>query len=96
VRAPWFDHGGGERRGRHVDVGFATGELVAEAPRVTPRVNRPTHAPTVVHVPWARHRSGFSRAFEDLVVFDAIVSSRRRRLGEPNGEPRAANTDERR
>ena len=70
MRAPWFDHGGGERRWRHVDVGFATCELVAAAPRV----NCPTHDPTVVEVPWARHGSWFSRAFEDLVVFDAIVS----------------------
>jgi len=72
VRAPWFDHGGGERRWRHIDVGFATCELMAAAPRV----NCPTHGPTVVQVPWARHGSWFSRAFEDLVVFDAIVSSK--------------------
>jgi len=72
LRAPSFDHGGGERRWRHVDVGFATCELVGEAPRV----HCPTHGPTVVQVPWARHGSWFSRAFEDLVVFDAIVSSK--------------------
>ena len=32
VVSPWFDNGGGERRWRHVDVGFATCELVAAAP----------------------------------------------------------------
>jgi hypothetical protein len=32
VVAPWFDNGGGQRRWRHVDVCFATCELVAEAP----------------------------------------------------------------
>jgi transposase len=72
VVAPWFDHGGGERRWRHVDVCFATCELVAQAPRVS----CPTHGVTVAEVPWARHDSWFTRAFEDLVVFDAIVSSK--------------------
>lgn len=71
-KAPLYDRGGGERRWRHLDVGFATCELVAEAPRVA----CPTHGPTVAEVPFARHDSWFSRAFEDLVVFDAIVSSK--------------------
>ncbi len=31
--SPWFDNGGGRRRWRHVDMGFATCELIAEAPR---------------------------------------------------------------
>jgi transposase len=72
VAAPWFDNGGGQRRWRHVDVGFATCELAADAPRV----NCPEHGPTVAEVPFARHDSWFSRAFEDLVVFDAIVSNK--------------------
>jgi transposase len=60
------------RRWRHVDVGFVTCELAAGARRV----NCPEHGPTVARVPWARHDSWFSRAFEDLVVFDAIVSNK--------------------
>jgi len=72
VVSPWFDRGGGERRWRHIDMGFATCELVADAPRVTCRA----HGVTVAQVPWARHDSAFTRAFEDLVVFDAIVSSK--------------------
>ncbi len=72
VVSPWFDNGGGERRWRHVDVCFATCELVAAAPRV----RCPEHGVTVAEVPWARHDSWFTRAFEDLVVFDAIVSSK--------------------
>jgi transposase len=72
VMAPWFDNGGGRRRWRHLDVGFATCELVSEAPRVS----CPRHGPTVVQVPWARHDSWFSRDFEDLVVFDAISSNK--------------------
>jgi transposase len=70
--SPWFDNGGGERRWRHIDVGFATCELVAEAPRVS----CPIHGVTVAEVSFARHDSAFSRAFEDLVVFDAIVSNK--------------------
>jgi transposase len=72
VVAPFYDRGGGLRRWRHVDVGFATCEVTAEAPRVT----CPAHGPTVAQVPWARHDSRFSRAFEDLVVYDAIASNK--------------------
>lgn len=70
--SPWFDRGDGERRWRHVDVAYATCELVADAPRVS----CPHHGPTVVALPWARHDSAFSRAFEDLVVHDAIVGNK--------------------
>ena len=70
--ASWYDRGDGQRRWRHVDVGFATCELVADAPRVA----CPEHGPTVAEVPWARHDSRFSRAFEDVVVFDAIASNK--------------------
>lgn len=70
--SPWFDRGDGERRWRHVDVAYATCELVAEAPRVS----CPTHGPTVAAMPWARHDSAFTRAFEDLVVHDAIVGNK--------------------
>ena len=72
VAAPWFDQGGGSRRWRHLDVGFATCELVGDARRV----NCSTHGPTVAAVPFARHDSWFTRAFEDLVVYDAICSSK--------------------
>ncbi|MDA8185516.1 MAG: ISL3 family transposase [Actinomycetota bacterium] len=70
--APWFDQGGGTRRWRHLDVGFATCELVGDAPRVS----CPTCGVTVAEVSFARHDSAFTRAFEDLVVFDAICSSK--------------------
>lgn len=69
---PWFDNGGGTRSWRHVDVGFATSEIVSAAPRVS----CPTHGPTVVELPWARQDSWFSLAFEDLVVFDAVCSNK--------------------
>jgi transposase len=70
--ASFYDQGGGERRWRHIDVGFATCELIAEARRV----DCVEHGPTVAAVPWARHDSAFTRAFEDLVVHDAIVGNK--------------------
>jgi len=60
--ASWFDNGDGVRTWRHLDAGFATVELVAMARRVNCRAC----GPTVAAVPWARHASAFSRAFEDL------------------------------
>jgi transposase len=68
--ASWYDQGGGQRRWRHIDVGYATSELIADAPRV----DCATHGPTVAEVPWARHDSAFSRDFEDLVVWEAIAA----------------------
>jgi transposase len=47
-------------------------EVVAVARRVT----CPSCGPTVAAVPWARHASSFTRAFEDLVVHDAIVGNK--------------------
>jgi transposase len=70
--ASWLDNGGGQRRWRHLDAGFATVQLVA----VARRVDCPSCGPTVAQVPWARHDSAFSRAFEDLVVHDAIVGNK--------------------
>lgn len=68
----WYDFGGGERRWRHVDTAYATVELAA----VARRVHCPRHGPTVAQVPWARHDSAFTRAFEDLVVYDAVASNK--------------------
>lgn len=72
VVAPGYDQGGGLRRWRHVDVGFAICELIAAAPRV----DCPTHGPTVAELAWARHGSVFTRAFEDVVVHHAIVANK--------------------
>jgi transposase len=74
--APGYDQGGRPggrlRRWRHLDVGFATCELTGDAPRV----NCPRHGPTVAEVPWARHDTAFTRAFEDLVVWEALASNK--------------------
>jgi transposase len=68
----WFDNGDGVRSWRHLDAGFAMVELVA----VARRVKCAEHGPTVASVPWARHASAFTAAFEDLVVHDAIVGNK--------------------
>jgi transposase len=70
--AAWYDQGGGERRWKHLDAGFAVVELVGPARRV----DCADCGVTVAVVPWARHDSAFTRAFEDLVVHDAIVGNK--------------------
>jgi transposase len=72
VVASWFDRGDGVRSWRHLDAGYAIVELVALARRV----NCASCGPTVATVPWARHASAFTRAFEDLVVHDAVVGNK--------------------
>jgi transposase len=54
AKAPLYDRGEGRRRWRGLDWGTVQVVLEAEAPRV----NCPTHGPTVVAVPWARHHAG--------------------------------------
>lgn len=72
ARAPWYDRGDGRRRWRHIDIGFARCELVADAPRV----DCAQCGPTVAALAWARHSARLTRAFEDLVVYDALASSK--------------------
>ena len=65
ARSPWYDRGPGRRRWRHLD--FGTVRVVLEA--AVPRVNCHEHGPTVVAVPWARHASRFTVAFEDTAAW---------------------------
>jgi len=51
--ASFYDQGGGERRWRHVDVGFRH----LRADRRCPPSRLPVCGPTVAQVPWARHDS---------------------------------------
>ena len=61
-----FDHGKGLRRWRAPDLGAGTMNFIeAEAPRV----NCPEHGVVVQQVPWARHKSRFTRSFEDTAVW---------------------------
>ena len=59
--APGYDKGEGRRRWRALDLGTVMCFLEADSPRV----NCPTHGPTVAQVPWARHGAGHTYAFDD-------------------------------
>jgi transposase len=71
-RAPWYDRGEGRRRWRALDLGTVRVLLEADAPRV----NCPTHGPTVIGVPWARHGAGHTRVFDDTVAWLAVQCSK--------------------
>jgi transposase len=71
-RCPGFDRGRGRRRWRTVDVGVVRAFLEADAPRVRCAV----HGVVVARVPWARHGSGHTYAFDDLVAWLARQTSR--------------------
>lgn len=71
-QAAWYDRGDGQRSWRHVDAGYATCTLVALAPRVNCKIC----GVIVAAVPWARHDTAFTRAFEDLICWDAVRASK--------------------
>jgi len=73
VVAPWFDNGGGVSTWCHVDVGFAASEVVPDAASV----KCPVHGPTVIELSWVRRDSRFSRAFENVVVYEPPARTRR-------------------
>jgi transposase len=70
-RSPGFDLGEGRRRWRTLDVGTTLAYLEADAPRVSCR----RHGVVVCAVPWARHGSRFTRAFEDQTAWLAVNCS---------------------
>jgi transposase len=72
IRASWYDRGEGRRRWRALDVGELRCFLEADAPRVA----CPTHGPTVIQVPWARHGAGHTLAFDDQVAWLATHTSK--------------------
>ena len=70
---PGFDRGKGLRRWRTPDFGSGIKVFIeAEAPRV----RCPEHGVVVQQVPWARHRSGFTKNFEDIAVWLSLHLSR--------------------
>jgi transposase len=71
-RSPGFDLGEGRRRWRALDLGTTFAFVEADAPRVT--CSR--HGVVVCAVPWAGHRSRFTRAFEDQVAWLAVHCSK--------------------
>jgi transposase len=70
-RSPGFDLGEGRRRWRALDLGTTIAHLEADAPRV----RCPEHGVVVCAVPWARHGSRFTRAFEQQVAWLAVNTS---------------------
>jgi len=70
-RSPGFDLGEGRRRWRALDLGTTIAYLEADAPRV----RCPEHGVVVVAVPWARHGSRFTLAFEQQVAWLAVNTS---------------------
>jgi transposase len=71
-RAPAYDRGEGRRRWRALDLG--TIQVVLEA--AAPRVNCPTHGPTVAALEWARHGAGHTLAFDEQVAWLATQCSK--------------------
>ena len=71
-RSPGYDLGVGRRRWRALDLGTTFAFVESDAPRVTCR----RHGVVVVAVPWARHDSRFTRAFEDQVSWLAVNTSK--------------------
>jgi transposase len=64
-RSPGYDRGAVRRRWRGLDLGTVKVFVEADAPRVA----CPEHGPTVIQVPWARHGSWHTRAFEDTAAW---------------------------
>ena len=71
-RSPWYDRGEGRRRWRALDLGTVRVVLEADAPRVS----CPSHGPTVVAVPWARHAAGHTTVFDEQVAWLATQCSK--------------------
>ncbi len=71
-RSPGYDGGEGSRRWRALDLGATRAFVEAQAPRVECR----SHGVVVARVPWARHGSRFTRAFEQQVAWLATQCSK--------------------
>jgi transposase len=65
VAAPGFDQGEGRRRWRALDFGPVRVSIEAAMPRVL----CPEHGPTVIAVPWARHKARHTRYFDETVAW---------------------------
>lgn len=72
-RCPREDSGEGRRRWRALDLGTTFAYLEADAPRVRCR----RHRVVVAAVPWARHDSRFTIAFEDQCAWLAVNTSKK-------------------
>ena len=72
-RCPGYDLGEGRRCWRALDLGTTFCFLEADAPRVECK----QHGVVVAMVPWARHDSWFTTAFEDQVAWLAVNTSKK-------------------
>ena len=72
-RCPGYDLGEGRRWWRALDLGTTFAYVEADAPRV--RCKR--HGVVVAAVPWARHDSWFTGAFEDQCAWLAVNTSKK-------------------
>jgi transposase len=72
-RCPREDCGEGRRRWRALDLGTTFAYLEADAPRVCCK----HHRVVVAAVPWARHDSRFTVAFEDQCCWLAVNTSKK-------------------
>jgi transposase len=72
-RCPREDSGEGRRRWRALDLGTTLAYLEAEAPRVYCK----HHRVVVAAVPWARHDSRFTIAFEDQCCWLTVNTSKK-------------------
>ncbi|MHB8491929.1 MAG: ISL3 family transposase [Solirubrobacteraceae bacterium] len=71
-RCPRYDEGKGRRRWRALDFGTTLVYLEADAPRIACKA----HGVVVAAVPWARHASWFTLAFEDQLAWLAVHTSK--------------------
>ena len=71
-RSPAYDQGEGRRRWRALDLGTIKAYLEADSPRV----ECPEHGVVVAQVPWARHGSGHTYAFDDTAAWLATHCSK--------------------
>lgn len=71
-RCVGYDQGEGRRRWRALDLGTIRAYLEADAPRVC----CPEHGVVVAAVPWARHGTGHTRAFDDTAAWLAVHTSK--------------------
>ena len=71
-RCPGYDCGEGRRRWRHLDVGTTPSYIEADAPRVL----CPEHGVVVAWLPWARHGTGHTRAFDDMAAWLAVRTAK--------------------
>lgn len=71
-RRPGFELGEGRRRWRALDLGTSFAYVEADASRVSCHL----HGVVVCALPWARHDSRFTRAFEDQAAWRAVNCSK--------------------